>query len=195
MSELFAVSDGIEQSGDAVLDEFAARAEIRGDDGTSPGKGFEDGFAKSLVGVGGKDREAASGNEFVELFAVEHPSEKDLFQVQISHQRLQTGVLGAVSGDYERDVRQLHHGAQKFVDAFLGREAAKVKQVALVGDQVRIGGEGLVMLQDFDTLRGETGGDQLAAYEVAGSEEHVHAAIVGAQPFVEIGFGGENDRA
>src|SRR5580698_7136605 len=51
MRELFAVSVGIEQSGNAVLDEFPARTEIGRDDGPSPRIGLQNGFSQSLVGV------------------------------------------------------------------------------------------------------------------------------------------------
>src|SRR5208282_1754497 len=48
VSELFAVSVGIKEAGDAMLDDFPARTQIGGDHGPSPGIGLQNGFPQGL---------------------------------------------------------------------------------------------------------------------------------------------------
>ena len=90
---------------------------------------------------------------------------------------------------------QTHHGTQEFVDAFLWREAAEVEDVSFVGGEVFIVGQSLKVRQNLDALRRKPARDELVAHEFAGSEEHVNAAIIRSQPFVQVCFGGENHRA
>ena len=79
--ELFTVAVGIEEAGNAVLDELPARTQIGGDDGPSPGIGFQNGFTQGLVGVGRKHGEAAAGDQFLEFFAMDHALEQYIVQV------------------------------------------------------------------------------------------------------------------
>ena len=81
-SELFAVPVGIEQPGDAVLDQFPARAQIGGDDGPSPCIRLQNRFPQGLIGVGRKYGEAATGDQLLQFLAVDHAREQDVLQVQ-----------------------------------------------------------------------------------------------------------------
>jgi acyl-CoA thioesterase len=67
---------------------------------------------------------------------------------------------------------------QELMDALLGGNPAEVQQVSFIGRELFIVG------QHLDALGREAAGGQLLAHEFAGSQEHVHAAIVGSQPFV-----------
>ncbi len=124
-----------------------------------------------------------------------HACEQDVLQIQLSRQRLQARPFGSVARDHERDVRQLDHGAQKLIDAFLGREAAEVKQVSLIRGELFLGRKSLEVRQDFDASRWQTAGDQFIAYEFARSQENVDAVFVGSQPFVQVCLGGKNHGA
>ncbi len=116
-------------------------------------------------------------------------------QVQFFRERLESGTLGTVSRDDERNVWQARHGLQEFIDALLRREPSEVEQIPFIGGQPFGVRQSLEVGQDFNALRGETALDQLVAHEFAGSQEHLHTTFVGPQPFVQVGLGGKNRRA
>jgi hypothetical protein len=120
------------------------------------------------------------------------PSNSTLFKFNSRAQRFESGTLGAVSCDDQRSVWQAHHGAQKLIDAFLRREPAEVEDVSFVSGEVFIAGQCLEVGQNFDALPRKAAADQLVAHEFAGSQEHVHAAFVSSQPFVQVCFGCKN---
>src|SRR5271155_10569 len=51
MSELFPIAVGIEKAGDSMLDQFAPRAKVRGDDGSSTSVRLQNRFAQSFIRV------------------------------------------------------------------------------------------------------------------------------------------------
>ena len=68
--------------------------------------------------MGRKHGEAATGNQLLELLAMDHACEQDLVQVQFFGERFELGTLGPLSRDDERNVGQTHHGAQELIDPF-----------------------------------------------------------------------------
>jgi hypothetical protein len=60
---------------------------------------------------------------------------------------------------------------------------------------VFIVGQSLKVRQNFNALSREPAVDQLIAHEFARSQEHIHAALVSSQPFVQVCFGGKHHRA
>ena len=135
-SELFAIPVGIKEPGDAMFDQFPARAQIGGDDRPSPGIRFQNRFPQGLICVGRKYGEAATGDQLLEFLAVDHAREQDMLQIQFSRQRFEPGTLGTVSCNDQRNVRQLDHRAQEFISAFLGRKPTEVEQVSIIARRV-----------------------------------------------------------
>ena len=84
---------------------------------------------------------------------------------------------------------------QKFVYRFFGGEASEIEDVAFIAGEPVVSRQWLEMGKDLNAIGGESVGDQLAANELAGSEEQIDATLIGSQPFVKVGFGGEHDGA
>ena len=51
----------------------------------------------------------------------------------------------------------------------------------------------LVVGENLDTVGRKVAGDELGAHKFAGREKQIDAALIGFEPPVEVGFGGEDD--
>src|SRR5258706_5523832 len=128
--------------------------------------------------MGRKHGEAATGDEFLELLAMDHALEQYIVQIQFSCQRFEAGTLGTVSRDDQRSVWQAHHGAQELIDAFLWREPAEVEDVSFVGGEVFIVGQSLKVRQKLNALRKGPAVDPPIAHGFTASQGHVPASFV-----------------
>src|ERR1700758_5501182 len=113
--------------------------------------------------MGRKQREAATGNQLLQLFAADVSGKKNVAQIQSAAQVFKPRPLGAVARDDHGNLRLADQRVENVVDAFFGRQAAEVEQVSLVARKLIVAGQVLEMRENCDALGGQTVINQFAA--------------------------------